>query len=148
MVTTLGKVDLNSQAKQKRLFKGAFLCLVLLVIGWYQQQPTPNQVLDDAINQQRSDVWVEFDAEVIRLLPDDNTGSRHQKFIVEYDLHTILIAHNIDLALRVPVVVGDQLTIKGEYEWTKRGGVVHWTHHDPQNRHAGGWIERDGKKFK
>ncbi len=139
---------ISRKTNKKRLIQGVFLCLAMLITWWYQQPPTINRELEQAINQQRNDVMVEFQAEVIRLLQDDNQGSRHQKFIVQYGLHTLLIAHNIDLAPRVPVTVGDQLIIKGEYEWNDRGGVVHWTHHDPQKRRAGGWIELKGKKYK
>ncbi len=133
---------------KRRLLQGVFLFLILLSSWWYQQNYSTNSDLIDAINMQRNDVLVEFEAEVIKLLRDDNHGSKHQKFIVQHGIHTLLIAHNIDLAPRVPIVVGDHLTINGEYEWNDRGGVVHWTHHDPQNRRAGGWIELDGKKFK
>ncbi len=132
----------------KRLIQGVFLLLMVIFTWWFQQQPNIKSELDQVIQQQRSDVVVEFKAEVVRILRDDNSGSRHQKFIVKSNLHTILIAHNIDLAPRVPIAPGDKLVISGEYEWNDRGGVVHWTHHDPQNRRVGGWIELNGKKYK
>ncbi|VAW48245.1 FIG00351316: hypothetical protein [hydrothermal vent metagenome] len=132
----------------KRLTQGVFLLLLMIFTWWFQQQPNLKSELDQAILQQRSDVVVEFKAEVVRILRDDNSGSRHQKLIVKSNLHTILIAHNIDLAPRVPLKVGDVVNIRGKYEWNDRGGVVHWTHHDPQNRRPGGWIELNGKKYK
>ena len=97
----------------------------------------------------RSDVQVKGAGVVRAVLPDDNEGSRHQRFILDIGRgQTILVAHNIDLAPRVPVAVGDEVLIRGRYEWNERGGVVHWTHHDPQNRLPGGWIEHRKKKFK
>ena len=37
-------------------------------------------------------------------LADDDNGSRHQRFIVRLESgHTLLVAHNIDLAPRAPV---------------------------------------------
>ncbi len=86
---------------------------------------------------------------VAKVLPDDNKGSRHQRFIVRLSTgDTILIAHNIDLAPRVaPLDAGDTVTFSGEYVWNPQGGVVHWTHHDPQGRHVDGWIRRNGKTF-
>ncbi len=132
----------------KRLFQGA---LFFLLIYWIIQKGlnTPKtSTINELYHQQKSDVFVEIEAAVIKLLPDDNQGDRHQKFIVSVGEHTVLIAHNIDLANRVPVAVGDQVIIRGEYEWNSQGGVIHWTHHDPQNRHPGGWIKHRGKKFK
>ena len=94
-----------------------------------------------AFEDQRGDLWVESFGTVERTLSDDNEGSRHQRFIVRLSNDmTILISHNIDLAERVPLSVGDQVVFRGEYEWNHRGGVVHWTHHDPRGRHDGGWI--------
>ena len=88
------------------------------------------------------------DGTVDRVLPDDNDGSRHQKFIVRLaNDHTILVAHNIDLADRVPLDRGDAVRFHGQYEWNDRGGVIHWTHHDPRKRHEEGWIEHDGKRY-
>ena len=86
---------------------------------------------------------------MIRLLPDDNDGSRHQKFIVRLDSgNTILIAHNIDLAPRIDRLRrGDRIEFYGEYEWNDRGGVVHWTHDDPAGRHEDGWLRHKGKTY-
>ena len=83
------------------------------------------------------------------VLSDDNAGSRHQRFIVRLESgHTLLVAHNIELARRVPLRAGDQVRIRGEYEWNGRGGVLHWTHHDPGEDRQGGWIEWDGDRYR
>ncbi len=86
---------------------------------------------------------------VVRLLSDDNQGSRHQRFILELaNRQTILIAHNIDLAPRINALnVGDIVEFFGQYEINDRGGVVHWTHHDPQGQHVGGWLKHRGKVY-
>lgn len=132
-----------------------FTALIAVLIGaywaWQQQSPTEesgNAELIAAYQQQRSDVQVLAQGQVIRILNDDNQGSRHQRFIVEVaPQHTVLIAHNIDLAPRVPVKRNDQISFYGEYEWNDRGGVVHWTHHDPRDRHVDGWIEHQGRRY-
>src|SRR5262245_2744841 len=96
-----------------------------------------------------SGIQVEGEGTVIRVLPDDMNGSRHQRFIVELATgQTLLFAHNIDIAPRVDgLQVGDSIGFNGEYIWNEKGGVVHWTHHDPQRRHATGWLKHNGRTF-
>ena len=86
---------------------------------------------------------------VIKLLSDDNDGSRHQRFIVRLNSgRTLLVSHNIDLAPRIDSLrTGDTVSFYGEYEWNAKGGVMHWTHHDPRGRHPGGWIRHQGKTY-
>ena len=86
---------------------------------------------------------------VTRLLADDNDGSRHQRFILEVaGGRTLLIAHNIDLAPRISgLKTGDIVEFYGEYEWNDRGGIIHWTHHDPNGRHVGGWLKHGGRTY-
>lgn len=108
----------------------------------------------------RSDTAAVFDASdderqirgtgtVVKILPDDNKGSRHQRFILELASgQTLLVAHNIDLAPRIAdLEEGDTVAFNGEYADNARGGVVHWTHHDPQGRHAGGWLKHEGQTY-
>ncbi len=86
---------------------------------------------------------------VVKLLPDDNKGDRHQKFILRLASgHTILVSHNIDIAPRIDALrEGDTVSLYGQYEWNERGGVVHWTHHAPRRDHEGGWIDHAGRRY-
>ncbi|EKF9738646.1 DUF3465 domain-containing protein [Vibrio cholerae] len=106
-------------------------------------------VLQQAYLSQQSDLQVQGLGQVVKVLPDDNDGSRHQKFILKLNSgQTLLVAHNIDLAPRIPnLKVGDSVEFYGEYEWNKKGGVLHWTHKDPQNRHAHGWLKHNGQVY-
>lgn len=133
--------------------------LVLLVLAvwqvFYQGEnlspefsKTDTGVVEAAHAARRSGVWVETSGQVARLLSDDNEGSRHQRFILELESgHTVLVAHNIDLAERVPLSRDETVRLRGRYEWNDRGGVIHWTHHDPQGREAGGWVAYRGKNY-
>jgi hypothetical protein len=85
---------------------------------------------------------------VTRLLPDDHDGSRHQRFILQLrSRQTLLIAHNIDLARRIPLGMGDRVRFRGLYEWNDLGGLVHWTHHDPHGNEDGGWVSHRRKIY-
>jgi Protein of unknown function (DUF3465) len=99
-------------------------------------------VLGSAFRNRVSRIEVEGQGTVERILPDDNDGSRHQRFILRLNSgQEILIAHNIDLAPRLPSLrVGDVVRFKGEYDWNDQGGVIHWTHRDPAGRHQSGWL--------
>jgi hypothetical protein len=93
--------------------------------------------------------WIEVRGFVRRLLSDDSDGSRHQRFIIDVGGGwTLLIAHNIDLARRVPIGMGDRVQVRGMYEWNDLGGLVHWTHDDPQGIEDGGWVRYRRKIYK
>ncbi len=96
----------------------------------------------------RSGVWLTARGKVVRILKDDLKGRRHQRFIIRlFDGHTLLVAHNIDIAPRVPLDAAHEVAVRGLYEWNRKGGVLHWTHHDPRGRKRGGWIRHLGRRY-
>lgn len=108
-----------------------------------------DQRLHILFSQQQSDVQIQGAGTVVRILPDDTDGSRHQKFIVKLDSgQTLLIAHNTDLAPRVAnLQEGTRIAFYGEYEWNAKGGVIHWTHKAPRNNHEHGWLKYNGVTY-
>lgn len=120
--------------------------------GFAPQQPArldTDAQLARAFEQRQGDLQIEGVGTVIKVLADDNQGSRHQRFILGLDSgQTLLVAHNIDLAPRIDGLRrGDRVAFFGEYEWSREGGVIHWTHHDPAGRHADGWLKHEGRIF-
>jgi len=114
-----------------------------------KQSATDDSALTSAYENRKSDVQVGGSGVVIRNLADDTSGSRHQKFILKLSSgQTLLISHNIDLAPRINSLrKGDTVNFYGEYEWNSKGGVVHWTHHDPRGNHIGGWLKHNGDTY-
>ena len=135
-----------------------FVLLVGAYIGWGQFNQSDDSaaftnqndtVLSDAFNERLSGVQAEGNGTVIKILSDDNEGSRHQRFILKLQSgQTLLIAHNIDLAPRLSNLrEGDTVAFNGEYEWNSKGGVIHWTHHDPNGYHEAGWLKHNGQIY-
>lgn len=141
------------------------LLALALIAGYFLVQPnglsfmpampvaSPQQSEQDiaaAFASRQSNLQVQGSGTVTKLLPDDTNGSRHQRFIVRLNHgQTVLVAHNIDLAPRVDALrEGDTIAFYGEYEWNEKGGVIHWTHHDPASRHADGWLKHQDKTYR
>ena len=131
---------------------GYFLLVIVVIAAGYLYWDPPVQnsaEVDSLFRNESSGVMVQTQGIVRRILPDDLEGSAHQRFVIEAPSGlTLLVWHNIDLAPRVSgLTVGDSLTVHGQYEWNSKGGVLHWTHHDPRGRHDPGWIEFQGKRY-
>lgn len=108
-----------------------------------------DEKIQQAFQEQRSNIQVQSRGLIKAILRDDNNGSRHQKIILELSTgQTVLVAHNIDLAPRIAdLKQGEIVEFNGEYEYSPQGGVIHWTHHDPQNKHVGGWLKYKGQIY-
>lgn len=117
--------------------------------GWQRVSSSSDTAFADAYKKRANNLQLEGRGKVVKVLPDDNDGSRHQRFLLRLESgQTLLISHNIDLAPRISSLKkGDSVRFYGEYEWNKKGGVVHWTHKDPDGSHVAGWIEHNGRRY-
>jgi len=134
-------------------FIAVSLVLVAVVGGLRQPSSSAPVAATDAaaaaFRDQASDVQMSGAGVVERLLADDNDGSRHQRFILRLSSgQTVLVSHNIDIAPRVAgLAVGDSVEFHGVYEYNAEGGVIHWTHHDPDGSHVSGWLKHNGQLY-
>jgi len=113
-----------------------------------EQVSASNRSIEQAFSAKQSNVQVSGTGVVVKVLADDNKGARHQKFLVKINpQQTLLFAHNIDLAPRVPLQAGDTISFSGEYVYNPKGGVIHWTHHSPKGNHPGGWVMHNNEKY-
>lgn len=113
-----------------------------VISDYIELEADSDELLAELFAARKSNVQVYGTGTVISILSDDLDGSRHQRFIIELkSKQTLLVAHNIDLSPRIfALSLNDKIEFFGEYEWNDKGGVIHWTHHDPQEIHVGGWI--------
>lgn len=109
-----------------------------------------NGAVERAFAEHRSGAEVTAEGSVIRLLSDDTgpTGT-HQRFVIRLAgaTQTVLVTNNIEVGKRVPLATGDDVIVHGEYVWNDEGGLIHFTHHDPDHSHEDGWIEWKGVRY-
>ena len=140
--------------------KNIFMAALAIVIYLLAQQgasipdlssitQSSDTTLQSAFVNEQSDLQIQGQGVVKKVLADDRKGLQHQKFILQTSPEqTVLVAHNIDIADRLPgLKKGDTVEFYGEYEWTSQGGVLHWTHHDPSGRHINGWLKYNGQIY-
>ena len=127
----------------------SFLAAAALVACGATAQPDNGAIVQDFQSHQ-SHVEVTAEATVVQVLPDRVSASgMHEQFIIRLtsgDL-TLLVEHNLSIAPRAPVAVGDHVIVHGEYIWNAQGGLIHFTHHDPEGRHEGGFIQDNGMTY-
>lgn len=79
-------------------------------------------------------------------------GARSRYEHEAFDVHTSQgpaeIVDNVDIAPSIPVQVGDSIDVRGEMVHDPgRQPIVHFTHHDPEGIHPGGFIRLHGKLY-
>ena len=136
-----------------RLRSSILLTVAALIAGFTGQLQPPAQdfvaILWDAFQNQKNDIQIHGEGVVIRILSNDLVEPRHQRFIIKISpRQTLLVAHNIDIADRVQNLQTDStIEFYGEYDWNPEGGVIHWTHHDPDGNHIDGWLKYNGNTY-
>lgn len=132
----------------RRAFAAFVISVAIAACG--STAPTDDAAIVLDFQTHQSQVEVTADGTVVQVLPDRaGSSGPHERFIIKltsYDL-TLLIEHNLSIGARAPVAVGDHVVVHGEYIWNNQGGLIHFTHHDPESRHEGGFIQDNGTKY-
>lgn len=123
--------------------------------GWNPGQASQGQVPEgqraivEAQERGQGLSFVEVrDVVIVRVLPDDNQGSRHQKWIVQLaNGRTVLAVYNMDICDRIPLVVGSTVSMGGQYIWDRNGGLIHWLHEDPRHNRPDGYVDLNGARY-
>ena len=84
---------------------------------------------------------------VASVLPDGNgPDGPHERFDLRVGSVLVEIDHNLTLAPRAPVHVGETVEVHGQFEPDPGHPVIHYTHH-ATGSHEGGWIKAGGKTY-
>jgi hypothetical protein len=108
-----------------------------------------NAAIQRAFEQRSAGAELTATGTVDRVLSDESGPSGpHERFIVRLPSGmTVLIEPNLSIAPRVPVAVGSAVTVHGEYVSNAEGGLLHFTHHDPDRSHEGGYVLYGGRRY-
>jgi len=95
-----------------------------------------NKIVRKAFLKKQTDFHTSVIGKIIEVLPDDQLGIPHQRFIIQLPEsdQSILVVHNLEYGSRLHLGAGDVIKVTGEYVWNQHGGLIHLTHHDPNHR--------------
>ena len=79
-----------------------------------------------AWSNRNSNLVVEIEGRVVRLLPEQEFYGRQQQFLIKLENgHQLKVSHDLEFSSGVPVKVSSQVRLKGEYDWSEGGGIIH-----------------------
>lgn len=109
----------------------------------------PHEEIAIAITNRAHLYYVEaLNVQVVKLLPDDDDGRPHQNWVFRLaNGLEVRAIYNIDMGERVPLRVGDVISVGGELRWSKRGAIIHWLHADPNERRPDGYVLHRGERY-
>ncbi len=114
----------------------------------------PNAAVYNAWRDGRSRVEVTASGSVARVLGvESGPSGRHEGFLLHlrgaagHGL-TVRVEDNVDITGEIPLAAGDDVEVRGEYIYDSRGGLIHYTHHDPRFRHEGGYVRVGERIFR
>jgi hypothetical protein len=112
-----------------------------------------NAAVYDAWRSGRSHVEVTASGSVARVLGErEGPSGLHEGFLVHLrgaDGHglTVRVEDNVDITGHIPLRAGDDVVVHGEYIYDSRGGLIHYTHHDPRGHHSSGYVRVNGRVY-
>ncbi|MDG0816825.1 DUF3465 domain-containing protein [Bdellovibrio svalbardensis] len=102
-----------------------------------------------AIHDDRGVNYIEAGQMVVEeILPDDNQGLPHQKWLVRLsDNSSVELVYNSDMGDRVPLQVGEVMSAGGQLIMAQQGPLLHWLHSDPKQHRPDGYVYVNGTYY-
>ncbi len=129
----------------------ALLLMMFLASGCAAATQPDNANVCSIYSAQQSRAEVVASGKIVEVLGTRRGPSgEHEGFLIRLSDRCDLLLRvetNVDLTGPVPLHTGQDVVVKGEYEFDPMGGVIHWTHHDPRGRHEGGFVQADGRTY-
>ena len=115
----------------------------------FADAPAGQEQIIEAQESGRGLSFVEVkNVQVVQVLPDEVSANQHQKWMVKLaNGRTLLCVYNIDITQRVPIQVGDTVSMGGQYIFTHAGGLIHWLHADPRAERPNGYVDLNGTRY-
>jgi hypothetical protein len=128
----------------------AIALLVLCACSSQPEQPDNASICNDYGSQATNQEVIAHGrvGEILGTRPG-RSGS-HEGFLLKLDGDcdlTLKVETNVSITGPVPIHRGEIVIVKGEYVYDPLGGILHWTHHDPEGRHVAGYVVSDGKTY-
>lgn len=160
MTASAGNRGSEFSSRSGRLIFPVLLIALIAGIVWLRLQPHTASVrtaqrgaaagcisAERDFRGRRNAVWLTVAARVERVLPDARGRYEHQRFILRCASgQTLLVVNDVSIGTRVPAEPGRKVIVRGQYIWNALGGLIHFTHHDPEGG-PGGWILYAGKVY-
>jgi hypothetical protein len=61
---------------------------------------------------------------------------------------SVRVEINVDLTGPVPLTEGEDVEVRGAYVYDPGGGLIHYTHRDPNGRHPAGFVRTANALYK
>jgi hypothetical protein len=129
---------------------GAIAVLALCACSSQPEQPDNAAICGDYGSQSTNQEVIARGKVADILGTRSGRSGSHEGFLLKLDGDcdlTLKVETNVSITGPVPIRRGEIVIVKGEYVYDPLGGILHWTHHDPEGRHIAGYVVSDGKTY-
>jgi hypothetical protein len=103
-----------------------------------------------AWQQRLSGVQLSMEGKISRVFSAGETDAGQQKFVLQLAQgQSVTVIHDATLGAAIEgLAVGETIEVSGEYHWTADGGIMRWTHRNPEDNRQAGWVNYKGRLYR
>ena len=145
-----------SRRKKASRFFGIFAVAAVVAALYFVWQSRPGYSIEpgfatvqDAYRYRQTGIMAEVTGSVTRILRFDKDAPHLQQFVIRMQNgQSVMVVHNRDSGGEVPLAIGDEVLVRGEYVWGETGGTIRNTERDYSTQRRHGWIVHKGERYR